>query len=83
MAEVKKMNVEIIKQTTANGEVARVGDVIEVAENDGRFLVGAKHAILAGRNSRLQKSEKPQPPRAARGGKAPDGNGEGGKKDPE
>lgn len=43
----KIARIEITKQTTANGEPARVGDVIDVPEADARYLIGTNRAVEA------------------------------------
>lgn len=64
MAQEKKKKIEILVQTTADRQPARVGDVIEVAESEAEFLIGkglAKESKAA-----LKKHAKP-----ASKGKAP------------
>jgi hypothetical protein len=41
------MKIQILKQTSIAGVPARVGDVVEVSEADGRFLLGVGKAIEA------------------------------------
>jgi hypothetical protein len=60
------MLIEILRQTSIKGIPARVGELIDVSDADGRYLVGngkAKEAETqpAGPEARKPRTRKPQP----------------------
>lgn len=61
----KMVRIEITKQTTANGEAARVGDVIDVPDTDARYLIGSNRAKDA-KGEKLYQGGKPKPAKAGK-----------------
>lgn len=62
----KNLQIKITRQTMAGGEVARVGDVVTLPENEAKYLVGIGKAVEADKGARDNRQGKAKPAEAGK-----------------
>ena len=63
----KNIQVKILRNTMAGGEVARVGSVVTLPENEAKYLIGIGKAEDAPKGARDSREDKPAPAAADTG----------------
>lgn len=62
----KNLQIKITRQTMAGGEVARVGDVVTLPENEAKYLVAIGKAVEADKGARDNRQGKAKPAEAGK-----------------